>query len=471
MKAVLDIGKTNVKLQLVDEHGNAQEAYSRKNTPLTKGPYPHADVAGIWQWFMETLRRYPKVSKISSLTVTTHGATAALINHESLKGKNPDGLVLPVLDYEYAEVVNSKAAYSKVRPQFAETLSPELPAGLNLGLQIFWQQQNFADKFEQVTQILMYPQYWGWRLTGQLVGEVTSLGCHTDLWSPVANYYSTLVQNYWHLLMPNLKPAWQVLGTVTESVVKQTGLPADCQVYVGLHDSNASYLRYLFNSREKAESFTVISTGTWTILMRARAELSVLNPERDMLANCDIYGDPIACARFMGGREYAVICERLGSSPEVPFSAEDIQSAINNLWMATPDFSEGNGPFGGHEATLPKPQTALSAGAVATLYCALMIDQRLTDLKATGAIYIEGAFLKNSLLCQLVAQLRPDQRVYLSADDTGTVQGVVLLTKLLHNSTFSLAVEPCLASAFSGLESYRAKWQQLIKAAQINASE
>lgn len=30
----------------------------------------------------------------------------------------------------------------------------------------------------------MYPQYWALRLTGIAANEVTSLGCHTDLWNP-----------------------------------------------------------------------------------------------------------------------------------------------------------------------------------------------------------------------------------------------------------------------------------------------
>jgi L-fuculokinase len=32
----------------------------------------------------------------------------------------------------------------------------------------------------------MYPQYWAWRLCGAAASEATSLGCHTDLWHPVA---------------------------------------------------------------------------------------------------------------------------------------------------------------------------------------------------------------------------------------------------------------------------------------------
>lgn len=466
MKVVLDIGKTNVKLQLVDDAGQLCDSYSRNNRPLDRTPYPHADVAGIWQWLLQTLASYNRVSEIGALIVTTHGATAALVNGDLSQA---DGLVLPILDYEYAVINECDAAYRALRPDFAETLSPDLPAGLNLGRQIFWLQQQFPARFATATHLLMYPQYWGWRLTGQLAGEVTSLGCHTDLWAPRAHRYSSLVEKcQWQELMPPLQSAWEALGTISPPVAEAMGLRADCKVYVGLHDSNASYLRYLCNSQTSSDSFTVVSTGTWTILMQARGDLTRLHHQRDTLANCDVYGDPIACARFMGGREYAAICQRLGGDIHAPVRHEDIQTAVDNLWMVTPDFSSGNGPYGGLEPRLNCPLPAVSAGAIATLYCALMIDQRLSDLQATGPIYIEGAFLKNPLLCQLVAQLRSEQPVYLSADDTGTVQGALLLTGLAaqaagnQSAAPQLVLDTCVPAQCRGLGEYRAYWYALI---------
>lgn len=447
MKAVLDIGKTNVKLQLVDDSGQLIESYSRKNAVLMRGPYPHADTTGIWQWLLETLASI-KTSEIRAFVVTTHGATAALVDN--------DGLVLPVMDYEYHGVEACDPQYRPLRPGYVDSLSPDLPAGLNLGRQIFWLQKNFPTEFSRVTSILMYPQYWGWRLTGQLANEVTSLGCHTDLWSPRDKTYSNLVNHCdWQRLMPPLKPAWEILGCVTPAVAKQTGLPLDCKVYMGLHDSNASYLRYLLNNKN-LNAFTVVSTGTWTILMNTKTPLVALNSDRDMLANCDVYGDPVACARFMGGREYELICQRLGVDIESPVTAENVQLAIDNLWLVTPDFSGGNGPFAGLYPHVNCP-ALVCATAVATLYCALMIDQRLTDLQSSGDIYIEGAFLKNPLLCRLVSQLRPGQTVYLSGDDTGTVQGALLLTQLEQNR-FSLNLNICVPSQFPGLEAYKSHW-------------
>lgn len=464
MKAVLDIGKTNVKLQLVNSGDKIHESFSRKNIPLQDGPYPHADVAGIWQWLLATLSKVSADNaqeQITDIIITTHGATAALVDTAVTDGS--DGLVLPILDYEYVNINQCDTPYNAVRPVFSETLSPSLPAGLNLGRQIFWLQQSFPEAFNRATQLLMYPQYWGWRLTGNLAGEVTSLGCHTDMWAPEHNRWSSLVDKcQWQALMPPMKFAGDVLGNITAELAQQTGLAANCKVYTGLHDSNASYLRYLQNNQTEKGEFTVVSTGTWTILMQSGGELAGLNSERDMLANCDIYSNPVACARFMGGREYAVICEKLGGDAATPVTGEHIQAALDNLWMATPDFSEGNGPFGGRTPQLLTPLPASSAGAIATLYCALMIDQRLDDLQAKGPVYIEGAFLKNLLLCQLVAQLRGQQPVYLSADDTGTVQGALLLTGQQQKVEFSLSLEVCEPGRFTGLAAYQQHWRSLL---------
>ena len=455
MKAVLDIGKTNVKLQLVHDSGSLYESYSRKNAAINSEPYPHADVEGIWHWLLDALAACKHVHEINAIIVTTHGATAAFIDNKKY-------LVMPVLDYEFAPINSCDEQYRKVRPDYSETFSPDLPAGLNLGRQIFWLQNNFSEQFSLVTHILMYPQYWGWRLTGNLANEVTSLGCHTDLWSPKAKNYSSLVTHCnWEGLFPPLRPAWDILGKISASIAQKTGLSTECDVFLGLHDSNASYLRYLA-ANNSSSGFTVISTGTWTILMSARASLSSLNSTRDMLANCDVYSDPVACARFMGGREYELICRHLGGDVYSDFTPVDIQTAIDNHWFVTPDFSAGNGPFAGHSPITHCPFPASSPAAIATLYCALMIDQRLTDLKANGPIYIEGAFLKNTLLCQLVAQCRPLQTVYLSADDTGTVQGAILLTRLGRGGEFELPGQVCTPSRFTELEAYKARWYEAI---------
>jgi sugar (pentulose or hexulose) kinase len=248
-------------------------------------------------------------------------------------------------------------------------------------------------------------------------------------------------------------------------VAKQTGLNADCKVYAGLHDSNASYLRYLRNQNDlgtdKTKSqFTVISSGTWTILMSSNSSAK-LDEHKDMLANVDVLGHPVACARFMGGREYEHICAQLGGDREQDYSPQALQFVLTQQYMVSPDFSAGNGPFGGKTPIISAPKHSQYAQAIATLYCALMIDYQLTQLSASGAIYIEGAFLQNSLMCQLVAQLRHDQPVLLSTDNSGTVQGAALLSQW-HQNKVEVEQSVCAPSEFTQLAEYKQLWLDLV---------
>ena len=144
---------------------------------LRQAPYPHHDVEALWTFILDSLARLNREQRIDAISITTHGATAALVDAAG-------ELALPVLDYEFDGPDRLAADYDAVRPPFAETGTPRLPLGLNLGAQFFWQQKRFPAEFAKAAAILMYPQYWALRLTGVAANEVTSLGCHTDLWNP-----------------------------------------------------------------------------------------------------------------------------------------------------------------------------------------------------------------------------------------------------------------------------------------------
>lgn len=450
--AIIDIGKTHVKLCVLDEQYNVVFSNHTKNTVNFNTPYPSACVDTIWQWIVESMKSVSNESNITSITITTHGATAALIDRNS----PGDGLVLPVLDYEFAQVYTDTDSYPDFRPAFEETFSPNLPAGLNLGRQIFWLKNSYPDAFATATDILMYPQYWAWRFTRQCFSEITSLGCHTDLWSLKDNQLSSLVE---HIgcrdLFPDVKPAWHDCGQVLPEIATQLGLNENCHFYSGLHDSNASFLRYRLSHKD--EPFTVVSTGTWTIIMASKVSLDNLDAQKDMLANIDVFGDPIACARFMGGREFEDICSQADSWLGEQFNEDDLQIIIDKQVFALPDFSKGSGPFGGNKAGFVGHVEEVSGIALATLYCALMIDYQLSMLNSKGKVYIEGAFLKNPLLCGVVNQFRQHQEVYLSLDSTGTVQGAAYLTDWT-NVNCNLQTSESSSTTLTGLTQYRDQW-------------
>ena len=442
---VLDIGKTNVKLALIDAAGRLLAEQRRANAVLRDGPYPHHDVEGIWQWMLGGLRAFAAIATIDAIVPVTHGATAALVDDH--------GLVLPIPDYEH-EPAAPLADYLAVRPPYAQTRSPRLPAGLNLGRQLAWLATAHPTALRRVRHLLMYPQYWAWRLSGVAAGEVTSLGCHTDLWDPDRQQYSALVEGMgWQPLLPPLRRAWESLGTILPAVAAQTGLPAGCRVVCGIHDSNASLLRHLGGASAPA----VLSTGTWVIAAAPGRPLDGLREDADMLANTSAQGDAVPCMRFMGGREFA---ELAGSSP-ASCGAGALQRMIDAGTYALPGFAGTGGPFAGRAGRIagPAPVNDGERSALATLYVVLMSDYCLTALGADGAVVVEGSFTGNPHFAPLLAALRPGQPIAVTDDASGTTCGGWMLAH--WGSVPSVQSTVVAPLALRGLAAYRDAWLAL----------
>jgi sugar (pentulose or hexulose) kinase len=444
--AVIDIGKTNAKVVLIDTATRTQlDSTGTPNTVLQDGPYPHADVERLWQFITGALRQFQTAHGIDGVSITTHGATGAL-----LAG---DRLAMPVLDYESDAPDASAEAYERVRPGFSETLSPRLPIGLNWGAQLFWQSRAFPEEFSEVTAILPYPQYWAWRLTGALASEVTSLGCHTDLWAPDRGDYSSMVDFLgWRRLFPSVRPAASIVGTLRPAVAAETGLPVSTPVTVGIHDSNASLLPHLGAADGP---FTVVSTGTWTILMTVNGVTGSLDPQRDSLANVDAFGRPVPTARFMGGREFDALVPQIAEPTE-----SDIASVIASGIQVYPSLVPGVGPFGGQTGRWTVDPDTLSAGqrtAAASLYLAL-VARACLDLCGLGkSITLEGPLARNTLFGAALAALA-GVPVHASGDATGTSLGASLLFGgALAQTSGSHAISPLHVAGF---DAYVTHWRQ-----------
>ena len=138
--AVLDVGKTNVKLAVFDEEGALLWERTTPNRILPGPPYPHADVEAVWDFYVRALRDASAAHAITTVVPTTHGCAAALVDESDL--------VLPVLDYEFAGVDEIEPLYASMRPPYSRSLSPKLPGGLNIGRQLAWQKHRFPRRGE-----------------------------------------------------------------------------------------------------------------------------------------------------------------------------------------------------------------------------------------------------------------------------------------------------------------------------------
>lgn len=449
---VFDVGKTHVKLLAIDpETGEVIEALQTGNRPIEAPPYLHVDVDAIFGWMVEALADFARRYEIEAIVPSAYGSTAALIDE--------DGLVLPMMDYEADPPSAIKEAYADIAPSFKEVACPINPGGLTLARQLFWQSRDFADRFERARWILPAAQYWGWRLTGVVACEVTSLGAQTQLWNPRTNRPSSLATGEgWAKKLPRRRRAFETLGPLHPSLSKSVGRGASPPppVLVGIHDSNANYTRYLATGLER---FTLISSGTWLITFSSDLPLDRLDPIRDMVSNTDLEGRPVACTRFMGGREYAEItgAEGLAARP----SPEDVAVLIERGTMALPSFSDSGGPFpgtGGRGRIVgPAPSDPKACAALASLYVALMTAVDLDLLGSAGDVIIDGSFAENRLYAGLLAALRPDQSIAVSRKPDGTALGAALLWG--WPKTAALQAEPVSALTIDGLEDYATAWK------------
>jgi L-fuculokinase len=455
--AVIDIGKTNAKLMLVEAEGGATRWSVERPSPSVAKPgfgdlNRQLDVQGIESWVIAQLAAAPEKHRIRAIVPVAHGAAMVLVDAE--------GAVLIAPDYEETCFDRLRADYERTRPPYAETLSPALPAGLNLGAQIFFVQQALPEVFRRVRWILTYPQYWSWRLSGVAASEVTSLGCHSDLWNPAAQGFSGLVgAQGWGPLMPPLSPAQAVLSALRGEVARITGLPADCAVICGIHDSNASYLSHRV-ARGEAESFAVISSGTWCIVLAHGADLARLREAEDMLANVDALGVPTPTARFMGGREYAAIT----GEGAVPPTAAGLAAVLAAEAMALPSFALG-GPCQGRAGRIIGAEGLAPEGraALATLYCALMADLILDRLGVAGAILVDGPFAANPLFPALLQSLRPADPVAASGTRGGITAAILWLAGTVPPPEAPAQPLPPLPEA-ARWRAYRDRWRAMLTA-------
>ena len=131
------------------------------------------------------------------------------------------------------------------------------------------------------------------------------LGCHTYLYDHINKTYSDVAKKLGVLgkLPREICNSCKSIGTVTAQIAKQAGLPTDCIVTAGVHDSNSSLVPFLIT---KIEDFVLNSTGTWCVAMRPSDSISFKPNEigKTVFYNQDVFGKPVKTSIFMGGLEY-----------------------------------------------------------------------------------------------------------------------------------------------------------------------
>jgi sugar (pentulose or hexulose) kinase len=458
LTVVLDVGKTLAKLSLWRRSGQIVARAARPNEPRHAGAYVGLDVLGIEAWLAQTLAEFSTLGRIKAFIPVGHGAAAAIVR---------DGrLACPPLDYEDPKSQAARSLYEAQRDPFGQTGSPSLPGGLNLGAQLHFLESLRPNLLADGALILTWPQYWAWRLCGVAASEMTSLGCHSDLWRPREGGPSALARRRgWDRHLPPMARAGAPLGRLNAEWVSRTGLGCDVEVYCGLHDSNAALLAARAFAEIADKESTVLSTGTWFVAMRSPAhdaavDLSRLSEGRDCLVNVDAFGKLIPSARFMGGREIEALLGPDACRTDVPCDQAAVLGAVPAVVAAgarvLPTFARGSGPYPHHRGGwINRPTDLYEQRAAVALYAALVANASLDLVGARERVLVEGRFAQAQVFVRALASLRPNDQIFVSdAQNEVSFGALRLIEPNLAPAGALIRIAPLEAN----LESYAARW-------------
>jgi sugar (pentulose or hexulose) kinase len=443
---VADFGKTHAKLTLWSKCGVCLAREIRANDVPRAAPYRPLDVAGIADWLIATLAKF-SAHPVEAIIPVSHGAAVAGIKNGAL--------AFTPMDYEWDLPADIHAAYCNVRDPFALTGSPSFPMGLNFGAQLHYLET--LGVLEGAT-LMPYAQYWAWLLSGIAVSEVTSLGCHSDVWSPGARDFTPMAKaRGWAAQFAPLANAGDVIGTLLLDLAAQTGLSSSVRIHTGLHDSNAALVAAPGFDEIADTEATILSTGTWFVAMRSPKEpvdLTTLAEHRDCLVNVDVNSVAVPSARFMGGRE----AELLGGTSN---GLEGLEAALASGAMILPSFVAGSGAFPNEQGRWAnEPADPATRKAAVALYLALMADVSLSLIGAKGQLLIEGRFAASETFTRALATLRPDMRILTAEAEADVSFGALRMIDPAIRPPGTLQTVPPLTT---DLNAYCKTWMTMIE--------
>ncbi len=449
---VIDAGTTHSKAFLFTRSGEPVRSVKTASARLSDAPYRAIDPEPLVALARDAIAEFSADVPVDDIVCCAHGSGLALLDADG-------ALALPIMMYEADPPAAIKTAYESMAPDFSEVFAPTNPMALTVTRQLLWQEAAFPEAFARVRTIVPWGQYVAYRLGADPVSEVTALGAQTHLWDVRGKRFSSIVREKgWDNVFAPLRRAWEPIGTFDpgSSAPSPKGLG---RIRAGVHDSNANYLLYRAAGLDR---FTLLSTGTWIIGFDGGIDLDTLNPDHDLVTNTDVFGDPVACCRFMGGREFECIA---GETDPGPDPLATMRGLVADGVMALPSFTESGGPLPGTggkgRIEAARQLGAADRFALAGLYTALMTDLSLTALGSTSPIIVDGPFAQNPLFLGTLAALRPGQSVSASMIADGTAHGAALLARFDgdHPPATSLDLAPVQPIDGPGLAAYAAQWR------------
>jgi len=425
---IFDVGKTNKKLLLFDEHYRIVfENSTQLDETIDEDGDACEDIVTLSNWLQESFLEITADERylISAVSVSAYGATLVHLD-EYFKP------VTPIYNYLklYPEKLKKQfyGAYGGELQISKQTASPVL-GNLNSGLQLYRLKYEKPAIFNRIKYTLHLPQYISFLISGTVCSDITSIGCHTKLWDFTKQGYHEWVYN--EGLDTRLAPILNG-DDVVQLFQKGRQLP----VGVGLHDSSAALIPYLANFNEP---FILLSTGTWCISLNPFNESPLTADElsKDCLCYLTYEGKPVKASRLFAGYEHEEQTKRLAEYYQtendyykrIDFE-RDIITKIRLQQSQVGESKEGileKSGFGNRELS------AFSSYEEA--YHQLITDLISQQVSATKLvlnncyvkrIFVDGGFSKNPIFMHLLAAAFPKIEVFAASVAQATAMGAAL---------------------------------------------
>lgn len=483
--AVIDIGMTNKKVAVYDDSLRQLDACYLVFNPLVINGIECHDLEAMEEWFTEEIKIFAQKYPVKAISVCTHGATFVCT------GKDGKAAV-PCVYYTYEpgdDFHNSfYETFGRKEELQAKTGTPAFKALINPAKGIFFAQKQFTDSFKNVTSVLPYPQYWGFRFTGKTGVESTYMGNHTYLWDHEENRLSSVARKLGigNLIPGKLCKSWDVLGNISDDFAVKTGLSKDTIVTMGIHDSNSALLPHFAKKGERG--FILNSTGTWCVIMNPVEKYGFAPGElgKVVFFNISAFGAPVKTAIFLGGLEFETWSQLFINQykkNDIPVWNEDLYRSIlkEKKLFLLPELTKGSGQFpesiarisdNGRNYFINSAEKNFSG--FESLFAALRISlvlQTITALERTGIkpgydIFLEGGFRKDESYNLLLSSYLQENKVFLTDIDEASALGAAMTAKMALNGKslhdlardFEVNYIEQKKEKFPELEDYRQVW-------------
>ena len=428
--AIFDIGKTNKKFFLLEERYNIVLERSTPFDEITdEDGDPCDDIDQLTKWVIKTFTEVLQEKKfdVKAVNFSAYGASFVYINEG---GK----VIAPLYSYlkKYPEQLKNELynRYGGAEKISCETASPVL-GSLNSGMQLYRIKNEKPEIFDEIKYALHLPQYISYLITHQYCSDITSIGCHTQLWDyQKKKYHDWVIDEGIDKKLAPLFPS----NKAGEFSFNQKEIKAG----TGLHDSSAALIPYLnvFN-----EPFILLSTGTWCISLNPFNETPLTPDEltQDCLCYMEYKGRPVKASRLFAGHEHEQQVKRIAAHFNIPVDFyknvkydTSVIAALQKSYDLGQLYDKKNA--GPRQSNFVTRELAIFKNYNEAYHC-LMFDiirqqyySTLLVLKGSevNRIFVDGGFSNNSIYMHLLALAFPQLEVYAASVAQATAMGAAL---------------------------------------------